>query len=37
MNNNNRPTEEEKAKYYEIVKWAADRGMTLTMHWSNDA
>src|ERR1043166_2292784 len=37
MNNNNRPTQEEKAKYYEIVKWAADRGMTLTMHWSNDA
>jgi hypothetical protein len=37
MNNNNRPTEAEKAKYYEIVKWAADRGMTLTMHWNNDA
>jgi predicted amidohydrolase YtcJ len=37
MNNNNRPTEAEKAKYYEIVKWAADRGLTLTMHWNNDA
>ncbi len=37
MNNNNRPTDAEKAKYYEIVKWAADRGMTLTMHWNNDA
>lgn len=37
MNNNNRPTDAEKAKYYEIVKWAADRGMSLTMHWSNDA
>ncbi|HXD74609.1 MAG TPA: amidohydrolase [Vicinamibacterales bacterium] len=37
MNNNNRPTEDEKAKYYEIVRWAAQRGMTLTMHWSNDA
>ena len=37
MNNNNRPTDEEKTKYYEIVKWAADRGMTLTMHWNNDA
>ncbi|HET9832859.1 MAG TPA: amidohydrolase [Vicinamibacterales bacterium] len=36
MNNNNRPTEVEKAKYYEIVKWAADRGLTLTMHWNND-
>ena len=37
MNNNPRPTDAEKAKYYEIVKWAADRGMALTMHWSNDA
>jgi len=37
MNNNNRPTEAEKAKYYEIVKWAADRGLTLTMHWNNNA
>jgi hypothetical protein len=37
MNNNNRPTEAETAKYYEIVKWAADRGLTLTMHWNNDA
>jgi len=37
MNNNNRPTDTEKAKYYEIVRWAAGRGMTLTMHWSNDA
>jgi predicted amidohydrolase YtcJ len=37
MNNNNRPTEAEKAKYYEIVKWAANRGLTLTMHWNNDA
>ena len=37
MNNNNRPTEVEKAKYYEIVKFAADRGMTVTMHWNNDA
>ena len=37
MNNNNRPSEAEKAKYYEIVKWAAARGLTLTMHWNNDA
>ncbi len=37
MNNNNRPTDSEKAEYYEIVRWAADRGMTLTMHWNNDA
>jgi len=37
MNNNNRPTDAEKEKYYEIVRWAAGRGMTLTMHWNNDA
>ena len=37
MNNNPRPTDADKAKYYEIVKWAAGRGMSLTMHWNNDA
>jgi predicted amidohydrolase YtcJ len=37
MNNNDKPTDAEKAKYYEIIKWAAERGMTLTMHWPRDA
>ena len=37
MNNNNRPTDAEKEKYYQIVRWAAERGMSLTMHWGNDA
>jgi predicted amidohydrolase YtcJ len=37
MNNNNRPTDVEKEKYYQIVRWAAERGMSLTMHWGNDA
>jgi predicted amidohydrolase YtcJ len=37
MNNNNRPTDTEKEAYYEIVRWAAGRGLTLTMHWNNDA
>ena len=37
MNNNPRATDADKAKYYEIVKWAAGRGMSLTMHWNNDA
>ena len=37
MNNNPRPTDEQKQKYFEIVKWAAERGLTLTMHWNNDA
>jgi predicted amidohydrolase YtcJ len=33
MNNNNSPTEAEREKYYEIVRWAAERGMSVTMHW----
>ena len=37
MNNNDNPAAADKAKYYEIAKWAAERGMALTMHWSRDA
>ena len=37
MNNNDRPTETDKEKYYQIARWAADRGMALTMHWPRDA
>jgi predicted amidohydrolase YtcJ len=37
MNNNPRPTDAEKEQYYQIVKWAAERGLSLTMHWNNDA
>jgi predicted amidohydrolase YtcJ len=37
MNNNDRPTQAQKDRYYQIVKWAAERGMGLTMHWSRDA
>lgn len=33
MNNNNHPTEAEREQYYEIVRWAAGRGMSVTMHW----
>ena len=29
-----RPT---RMRYYQIVKWAAERGMSLTMHWGSDA
>jgi len=36
MNNNNKPTEAEKEKYYQIARWAAERGMSLTMHWPRD-
>ncbi len=37
MNNNPRPSEGDKEKYYQIAKWAAERGMGLTMHWGPDA
>jgi predicted amidohydrolase YtcJ len=36
MNNNDKPTETDKERYYEIAKWAAERGMPLTMHWPRD-
>jgi predicted amidohydrolase YtcJ len=36
MNNNDRPPESEKDRYYQIVKWAAERGMPITMHWGSD-
>jgi predicted amidohydrolase YtcJ len=37
MNNNERPAEPDKDRYYQIVKWAAERGMAITMHWNRDA
>ena len=37
MNNNPNPSASDKERYYEIAKWAAERGMTLTMHWGPDA
>ncbi len=37
MNNNEKPSEAHKDRYYEIIKWAAQQGMTLTMHWTRDA
>jgi len=37
MYNNDMPTDADKAKFYEIAKWAAERGMSLTIHWNNDA
>jgi predicted amidohydrolase YtcJ len=36
MNNNDNPSADQKRTYYDIVKWAAQRGMSLTMHWSSD-
>jgi predicted amidohydrolase YtcJ len=37
MNNNDRPTPAQKDRYYQIIKWAAGQGMSLTMHWNRDA
>jgi len=37
MNNNDHSTSEEQEAYYQIVRWAAQRGMPVTMHWMNDA
>ena len=37
MNNNDRPAQAQKDRYYQIIKWAAERGMSLTMHWNRDA
>ena len=36
MYNNDTPTDAQKQQYYEVARWAAARGMTLTQHWSND-
>jgi predicted amidohydrolase YtcJ len=33
MNNNEKATDDDKEKYYQIVRWAAQRGMPVTMHW----
>lgn len=33
---NGKPPEADKEKYYQIVRWAAERGMTITMHWNSD-
>ncbi len=37
MNNNPEPTAEQKERYFQIVRWAAERGMTITMHWGPDS
>jgi predicted amidohydrolase YtcJ len=37
MYNNERPTDVDKARFFDIALWAARRGMALTIHWSRDA
>src|SRR4029078_11075749 len=37
MNNNDRPTQAQKDRYFQVIQWAAQRGLALTMHWNRDA
>src|SRR4029434_6224858 len=37
MYNNERPTDADKERFYEVALWAAQRGMALTIHWSRDS
>ncbi len=37
MNNNPKPSADDIERYYQIARWAAERGYGLTMHWGPDA
>jgi predicted amidohydrolase YtcJ len=37
MYNNDKPSQADRDEYYRIALWAAERGLTLTQHWSRDA
>jgi predicted amidohydrolase YtcJ len=36
MYNNETPTEADKEAFFQVARWAASRGLTLTVHWNND-
>jgi hypothetical protein len=36
MNNNDHSTAEDQEKYYQILRWAAQKRMAVTMHWPSD-
>lgn len=36
MYNNNNPNDAAKEKFYEIVRWAAHQGLTVTVHWNEN-
>ncbi len=36
MYNNDTPTDTDKEAFYRVARWAAERGLTLTVHWNND-
>jgi predicted amidohydrolase YtcJ len=37
MNNNPSPSDADKHAYRQIVQWAAEQGMSITMHWGPDS
>jgi len=37
MNNNDHPAAESQETYYQILRWAAQKEMAVTMHWPNDS
>jgi predicted amidohydrolase YtcJ len=36
MYNNDAPGEADKEAFYRVARWAADQGLSLTVHWNND-
>jgi predicted amidohydrolase YtcJ len=36
MYNNDDPTENDKEAYYQVARWAAEQGLSVTQHWNND-
>jgi predicted amidohydrolase YtcJ len=37
MNNNDHPALDDQEKYYQILRWAAQKELGVTMHWTNDS
>ena len=37
MYNNNNPSDEVKARFVDVLRWAAEQKMALTIHWTEDA
>ena len=37
MYNNDKPTEKDKEEFYRAAKWAAEKRMSLQIHWENDS
>ena len=36
MYNNDTPDEADKESFYRVARWAAEQGMTMTVHWNNE-